>query len=117
MNPSIKVIPFPEILNSYIIISASKPSSCDGLEYTMSFIYDNQQGFCVEWEPKYGPITVIQKCESDHPNATPFWLWPYCKGFGNWSQLAVNKERLPEYFKEGNYKMIFTILKKWADRN
>ena len=116
MNPSIKIIPFPGIENAYVVISARKNSQViqNGCEKNMSFLYDNGNGIAVEWEPDYGPITVLYGCNPEDEGAQPHWFFKYYTGQGNWSQLAVEEEGLPNDFLNGDYKSLFLTLKCWA---
>lgn len=58
MNPKVKVIPFPEIKNAYIVISGNQADTCNKVRSNISFFYlDGDIG--VEWEPNNGPITII----------------------------------------------------------
>ena len=111
MNKNILCIPFPDIKNAYVVISGHKANTGNGVEKCMSFFYDNGD-VGAEWEPDNGPITRIDKCNKDNPEAQKHWFYDYCTGYGNWSQLAVNDERLPDAFIDGNYKFIFLVLKK-----
>lgn len=115
MKENIKILPFPNIENAYLVISFSKiKEPHPHTETCISFLYDNSNGVAAEWEPKYGPITVMYKCEKEHPDATPYWFWDYCTGFGNWSQLAVEEKGLPEALYSGDYEYIFNVLKEWC---
>ena len=112
MPSRIKVIPFPEIENAYIVISGRPRTESNLVEPIMSFFYvEDDVG--VEWEPRNGPITIIYKCDKDHPEAQPHWYFDYYTGPGHWSQLAVNEEMLGEKFCRGQYELIFNTLKRW----
>ena len=112
MNNSVKCIPFPDIKNAYVVISAGESTKPNNVEKCMSFFYV-EGDIGVEWEPDYGPITVIYKCLEDDPNAQMHWFFDYCTGYGNWSQLAVLEQGLDVAFLSGNYEMLFGILKDW----
>lgn len=114
MNKNIKCIPFPEIENAYVVISGHKANTGNGVKKCMSFFYDNgERG--TEWEPENGPITKIYNCSKDHKKAQKHWFYEYCTGYGYWSQLAVNREQLPQAFLDGDYEYIFNVLKEWAE--
>lgn len=122
MNRSIKVIPFPNIDGAYIVISAHKEirETYEKTKSEMSFFFDGGCGIGCEWEPDYGPITKIISCDKDFKEtefekAYPHWFYPYYKGPGYWSQLAVEEEHLPEAFLAGNYEWIFEVLKRWSN--
>lgn len=113
MNKNIKVIPFPDIPDAYIVISAYKVDSGNGLKKCMSFMYANAE-IGAEWEPEYGPITIIYPCSKEHPDAQEHFFYPYITGYGNWSQLAVKENNLDRYFINGDYHKIFAVLKAFA---
>ena len=69
----------------------------------MSFFYGGPD-VGAEWEPDYGPITVINSCTKDNENAREHYFYDYCDGYGSWAQLA------------GDYDGIFLVLKRWATR-
>jgi len=116
MNKNVKCIPFPNIENAYIVISGHKNKNTgNGVRKCMSFFYDSGM-VGAEWEPENGPITVIYSCCKEHEESQPHWFYDYCTGYGNWSQLAVNNEMLPDAFLDGNYSFIFSVLAKWANR-
>ena len=81
----------------------------------MSFFFYNGDE-SAEWEPDYGPITFIYKCEKDHEEAQKHWFYDYFTGMGSWSQCAVDEEHLPQSFLAGDYEYLFAVLKKWAER-
>jgi hypothetical protein len=115
MKKRIKCIPFPGITNAYIVISGShKKDSCNEVSSNMSFLYHNDK-IAVEWEPNYGPITVLYECDKDHEEAQKHFFFDYCTGYGHWSQLAVQEERLGEKFYTGNYEGLFEVLKRWSE--
>jgi len=105
--------------NCYILVSATRKTGelYDDVYYaepTMSFLYDT--GECAtEWEPRYGPIQIWNKCNADSENAREHYFYDYVYDKPmNWSQLAVQTEHLPEAFVRGDYEHIFDVLKSWA---
>lgn len=114
MNPSIKIIPFPNIANAYVVISARISETANGCKKNMSFLYDNGNGIAVEWEPDNGPITILHACNLEDEGAQPHWFFKYYTGQGHWSQLAVIEEELPQDFLNGNYESLFSTLRSWA---
>lgn len=120
MNKSIKVISVDGIENAYIVVSCrkSKDDSLFGtqIKTNMSFMWANKDGGA-EWEPEYGPITVLTPCEKDHKDAQEHWYYPYYTGRDGWSQTAVEECGLQESFLHGNYEHIFSVLKDWANSN
>lgn len=116
-NPNLIKLPFPGIEGAYVIISGRRtrdPETGNGVAKCMSFFFDGGDGVGVEWEPDYGPITKIISCDKDDSEAQEHWFYPYYKGQGYWSQLAVKEEGLPEAFLSGDYERMFSILKDWC---
>jgi len=114
MNKRVAILPFPEIENAYVAISGKTAETSNGVSSTISFLYATEE-IAVEWEPNYGPITVLYKCDKTHPKAKEHWFFDYTTGYRNWSQLAVNRTGLGEKFSSGNYKALFQVLKSWHD--
>jgi hypothetical protein len=116
VNPSIKIIPFPDVENAFIVISAGKTNDDHfKVRKNISLVYATEKGGA-EWEPDFGPITILTPCDKNHESAKSHWLYPFFTGNGNWSQCAVERERLPSAFLEGDYNYIFSVLKRWASR-
>jgi len=113
MNKNIKVIPFPGIPNAYVVISGVKAKTSNGCEKRMTFFYGTEAGGC-EWEPECGSITKIIPLKKEDAGAIPHWFYDYYAGRGYWSQLAVERCGLPEYFLSGDYEGLFSVLKDWA---
>ena len=114
INRSIRCIPFDGIENAYVVISAGKKDGGNGVQKGMSFFFDNGGWVGAEWEPDYGPITVLYKVKEDHEKATHHWFYGFTTGQGNWSQCAVEEEGLPQAFLSGDYELLFAILKNWS---
>ena len=114
MNKGIKCIPFPDIENAYIIISARESDKGNKVRKCMTFFYDSGS-VGAEWEPNFGPITTLYKCPKEHKDARPHYFYDFCTGYGNRSQLAVEMEGLPEAFLNGDYVKIFAVLKRWTE--
>lgn len=112
-NKNIKIIPFPDIDNAFVVISFRNREHGNKVKTCLSFLYDGKHGRAVEWEPEYGPITVLEQCKENHPDAVEHWFFPYYTGQANWSQIAVEREGLPELLKNGDYKGMFEVLKNW----
>ena len=104
--------------NCYVIISpmAQPQPTILGVDYVISFFYD-AGSIGAEWEPRHGPIQIFHKADADQENAMKHYFYDYVinEPMG-WSQLAVEREGLPGYFKDGDYDAIFDILKSWASR-
>lgn len=82
------------------------------LQPIVSFVY-NAGDVAAEWAPgTYGPLTLYHRGTD-----TPHYVYLFIEDCRlDWSQLAVNEERLPHAFVSGNYDYIFEVLKKWATR-
>jgi hypothetical protein len=82
---------------------------------TVSFVYD--AGIvAAEWEPEYGPIQVWEKCDKDADNAREHYFYDFTNSpGGNWSQMAVDSNQLPQAANRGDYDYIFSVLKEWTD--
>ena len=110
--------------NCYILVSATRKSGelyrdVYYAEPTMSFFYDAGD-VAAEWEPRYGPIQVWSKCDETYDGkykAREHYFYDFVIDIpGNWSQLSVETERLPQAFVRGDYDHIFSVLKSWARR-
>ena len=82
-------------------------------EPTVSFlVYSEDKQTVVEWEVTYGAITRIEACKEDWvgdnawESVKPYWLFGFCKGFGNWAQCAVTECGLPMAVAEGNLEHV-----------
>lgn len=114
MNRSIKIIPFPEIDNFYVVISACTYKDRDNrVMKNMSFVWADENGGA-EWEPDYGPITKLIPCKETDEEAQPHWFYPFYRGQGHWSQFAVEENELPAAFQRGDYEYIASVLKEWS---
>ena len=115
INKNVRCIPFPGIENAYVVISGYKTKAGNGVKKCMSFFYDNG-AIGAEWEPDYGPITIIYKCNKKDEESRPHWFYDFYTGQGHWSQMAVEEEGLPSAFLDGDYEYLFLVLKKWSDQ-
>lgn len=106
---------FQGIPNAFLIISGRwKTDEKDYCVPMVSFLYDAGD-WAAEWEPQHGPIQIWEKCDKDHPKAKEHYFYDYVLDtFGNWSQLAVNHNFLPQSFVEGDYEHIYSVLKSWT---
>ena len=109
--------------NCYLIMSpkmrkSDEPKSIDNMDYAVSFLFENKEnGYAAEWEPRYGPIQVWHKCNEGDEGAKPHYFFDFTDSAGgNWSQLAVEREGLHEYFYSSNWTAIFKILESWTLR-
>lgn len=88
---------------------------------TVTFLVKTKdENTIVEWEPNGGAITLIEKCDKDYKfkedeygQVKPHWLLGWCKGYGNWDQLAVYDEGLPEAVEFGNLERIYEVLNSY----
>ena len=93
----------------------------------MTFLADSGNGFAAEWEPQYGPIQIWTQCEEgwkgegvfgNEIEAKAHWHFPFVKdGSLDWSQSAVQEERLPYMLGRGDIDGVFDVLERWADRS
>jgi hypothetical protein len=112
---SLQILPFLGIDNAYVVISARKTSEkSNGVGQNLSYLYDCGNGIAVEWEPEHGPITILYECDSTHEYAIQHWFFKYTTGNGNWSQCAVDDTEIASYLAEGDYEMMFSILKRFG---
>ena len=112
------------IENAYFSISASfedkdKTSYDDKLNVITAFMHKDSETSMIEWEPKYGAITLIEKCDEDWEGdygtaASKHWYFGWCKGYGNWAQLAVDELGLRKAFVDGQFQYIFNSLKGYS---
>lgn len=117
MKASIKVIPWPGIDNAYIVISSHKSEQTgNGVTQKISLLYATEDKGA-EWAPEHGPITVLTPCGADNTQAKKHWFYDYITGWGDWSQLAVDREGLPEKFLAGDDAGIFEVLRRCTISN
>jgi len=105
--------------NCYLLFSAAKrdPKETYGdflVKANVSFFYDaGNKG--AEWEPEHGPIQVWSRCDSDNEDAQEHYFYDYHNSKpGNWSQLAVDRNQLPQAAHSGDWDYIFAVLEDWA---
>ena len=106
--------------NCYILVSATQKKDDDiswyRVEPAMTFLYDAGE-WAAEWEPRYGPIQTWHKCDADAEGAKPHYFYDFEDTEAlSFSQLAVERERLPQAFVRGDYDYIFSVLEGWARR-
>ena len=110
---------FPDVEGAYLLVSGSIKN--EELEISqlntramVSFLLV-EGDIAIEWEPNYGPIQIFYRAGLNDPDRIPHYVFPFVKkpGFGEWSQLAVEQEGLPQAFIAGNYKYIFDVLAEW----
>ena len=97
------------------------------LETTMTFFADSGRGTAAEWEPRYGPIQLWTECTEDWTGrdcvgreikARKHWHFPFVRDYtGDWSQLAVDDERLKQNLIQGDLEYVFSVLMRWATRH
>ncbi len=111
---------FDGIPNAYILVSASQRDMKETFgdykcQATMSFLYDAGD-VAAEWEPEYGPIQVWRKANANTPEAKEHYFYDWVENCpGNWSQMAVEENELPQAFVGGDYRYIFGVLQGWAE--
>lgn len=101
----------------------------------ITFTYQ-QDGVAAEWDGDHGPIQLWFRYDGDpteNSDARQYdgkwhidqdggrteivfrhWLWPFATGLGHWSQMAVEREGLPQAFVAGSYDEIFSTLQQWV---
>ena len=113
----VPVLQFGE--GAHVIYSAQKRDMKDTcgefqVKNMFSFCWINGE-YAAEWEPEYGPIQVWHRCEKDAEGSRPHYVFEFTdSGFGNWSQLAVSNNELPQAANSGFWQYIFSVLKDWA---
>lgn len=118
--PRVAILPWPELENCYLVLSANwRNDTKENSTPAISFTYE-RNGVAADWDGELGPITIWKKSEKngndgEHDPAQMHWLWPWATGRGNWSQLAVNREGLPDAFVNGSYAYIFDVLKSFVE--
>lgn len=102
----------------FIYQSFGKTTSIFGeiqIEPHTTFLADGGHGVAAEWEPRHGPIQVWHECLKEDENARQHWHFDYVNdGWGNWSQLAVEHECLPQKLLAGDLDAVFEVLLRWA---
>jgi hypothetical protein len=110
--------PVPNIPNAFVLVSANLDHDrCNHVAPVQSFLYVNEKaGVAAEWEPAYGPISVFRRADTEGENTQEHYAFPHIiKEWGNWSQMAVIIEGLPEYFAAGDFAALFAVLRHWAE--
>ena len=102
----------------WILVSGWKAEhqycSTPNVDYTFTFLYDSGN-VAAEWEPKHGPIQIWHKCEEDSEGAKEHYFYDWHNSDPlSWSQLAVEREQLPQMFLAGSWDTIFDVLKSWT---
>ncbi len=139
----VAVLPFPGIENAFVCVSGREkaPPRRHGEKWheshieetckdqwpnefrtephmTFAYVHDN---CCAEWDGEHGPVQLWFRCEKDYEKdwdkAREHWIFDYAYGSGHWSQLAVDRDGLPQAFNRGDYAHIFAVLKRWAVSN
>jgi len=119
MRKSIKLLPFPEIPRAMVVISTEQVDEKVAPNCNIpifSFLVQVSADAAVEWEPKYGAITLILRCSEQEENAMPHWYFPFHVA-GLWSQLTVNELELGKLFANGEYQLLFDAMQQWGCNN
>ena len=108
-------MPVPEMPGAYILLSGAwRDDKFDFAYPTVSFFFDAGTNG-VEWCPPHGPIQSWTSCEANDKDAKEHYFYDFTNDPpGSRSQLAVDSNALPIAFVEGNYKRIFSVLRRWA---
>jgi hypothetical protein len=105
--------------NCFVLASFARkdPKETRGEFYVrscVSFLYDAGE-YAAEWEPEYGPIQVWHKCAASADGAKEHYYYDFTDSpGGNWSQMAVEQNQLPQAANRGDFDYIFSVLKHWA---
>jgi hypothetical protein len=107
-------LPFPSIKNAWLFLSGRhRYDDANGCAAVVSFVYIDGD-IAAEWEP-HGPIQLWFKSTKDSPGAVENYVFPWVNGSAHWSQLAVEYEQLPQRFIDGEYDLIFAVLRRWVE--
>ena len=94
-------------------ISISAKIIDEKLEHRITFIVVKENQY-VEWIPRYGPITIIEKSDNvEDEYRGEDYIFNFNKGRGNWTQIACDDLALDDAFVNGEYKYIFTSLQDY----
>ncbi len=108
-----KAVQFIYKENCYLLLTARKTEN--RVKPFITFFYDAGD-VAAEWECTSGPIMRWYRCGADHPQAESHFFWDWHRPvLFPWSQLAVEREGLPNFFLEQNFDAIFNILRFWAE--
>lgn len=119
-NRVVTKLPVPDAENCYILLSfgeRDRQFGCVQCDYIVSFLYDAGDT-AAEWEPKYGPISILWKCGADHPKAKRHYFYDHIIDEPlNWAQNAVDDYELPRRAIDGDLQAIFWVLREFAERS
>jgi len=107
--------------NCYILISAKKKnyegiSSGYNAESFVSLLYDAGT-VAAEWEIEHGPIQIWYKASELKEGTRQHYYYDFVIDTPmNWSQMAVEKNELPQAAVRGDWDYIFAVLEDWASR-
>lgn len=108
-------LPFPDIDGAFVYLSGRlNRDGANGCEAVASFVYIDGDIAC-EWEPRCGPIQLWFASEEGAEGAIQNYVFPWVDGSGHWSQMAVEREQLPQLFAAGYYDLIFATLRRWVE--
>lgn len=124
MKRNVTKLEMPEATGLFICISYGFRKTDIDKEHAIpaiTYMVENKDKTrIVEWEPSFGPITVIDKCAEDcvtskdeYITVEPHWYLGHCKGFDSWSQCAVTDYDLPRALVEGSFTYIKSVLDKF----
>ena len=108
----VEKIPFGKEEGCFLVLSFSPVQEHEpDVKYLLSYLFMGEE-VAAEWEPRYGPIQIWFKGDDREHYTFDRIMKPYA----DWSQVAVENERLREAALRGDHAHIFRVLKDWADR-
>jgi hypothetical protein len=80
----------------------------------VSLLYD-AGNVAAEWELEYGPIQIWRKADKLEEGTKEHYFYKFVYDTPmNWSQLAVDRNELPQAANRGDWDYIFSVLEDWA---
>jgi hypothetical protein len=112
---NVEKLPWPGMEGCYLLLSCRKTDkNGNGVLPAVSFLRVVGD-VAAEWEPTNGPITIFYR--GNAKNGEEHYAFPWVREpRGDWSQLSVKREGLPQMANAGNYAGVFGVLRSWADR-
>lgn len=83
----------------------------DKIEPIVSYIYYDGYNTTVEWEPKYGPISVNTRCKEDGDSVRDDFFLGFATN--DWTQLAVDELNIKQ-LSCNDIDYVFTLLSRYA---
>ena len=110
--PTVEKFLWPGAEGCFLVLSCRKTEkNCNKVQPAVSFLYISGD-VAAEWEPTNGPIQIWYRGDDEEHYSFPRIRTPGL----DLSQLAVEREGLPQMANSGNYEGVFCVLRTWADR-